>query len=83
MSKNDFVLQTYNSGEEIDTLKILAKKLKISVKCFDQEFGIVDVGEKEYCFRIKESCLEKITGKKESLKGPYSNVKIEPFDLEQ
>jgi hypothetical protein len=83
MEKN-FLLMSINwkKGEE-PSLKDLSQDLNIDKKDFDIDFGIVKVDDdlNIYAFRIEENAWYAINKIDKNTKGPFSDIKIEPFDL--
>lgn len=82
----NFLLMTikWDKKEKITT-GALAEKLQVDVEELDEEFGVVSVDEAEniYSYRITEAAHNKSAGEnKKDYEGPYSDVRIEPFDLE-
>jgi len=67
---------------EHPTLAQAAEAAGIPVSEFDEEFGVVavDVQQHLYAVQIRESALAGMKGSEEgAVKGPFSNVRIEPL----
>jgi hypothetical protein len=65
------------------TMEDLALFYHIEIQDFDQEFNVVKVDDenKTYAFRIKENVWQTINHDKNYDHGPFSDTRIEPFDI--
>lgn len=63
----------------------VAKKLKIPATSIDSEYGfiLVDPEQNTYAFLIDENIAANISNATDGFKGPFSNPRIEPFDLQE
>jgi hypothetical protein len=81
----NFVLHTFDwKSKKTPTLKSLATKFKLNVSDFDPNFNVVliDPHTNTYCVMIDELKLKNLHDNSE-FRGPFSNPKIEPFDLQE
>ncbi len=65
------------------SVESFCKEFNIAKNEIDLDFGVVDIDpEKElYCVRLTYSAAKRLGLDIDSLKGPFSDPKIEPFDL--
>ena len=69
--------------EEPPTLEKVAAKMNVEVADLDAEFGVINIdpAEKLYSVMVEEDKVSKAKGDRD-IEGPYSNPRIEPFDLQ-
>lgn len=69
--------------KEPPTLEEVAAKMNAEVADLDAEYGVINVdpADKLYSFMIEEDKVAKAKGDHD-IEGPYSNPRIEPFDLQ-
>lgn len=80
---SNFVLGTidWKKGKN-PSFRELAKKMNVPLNAFDTSYGIVQIDPitNTYCFMVDEKHIDK---NGPSIGGPFSNVRIEPFDPEK
>ena len=71
-------------GKEKPSFKQIADHLKIEVKNIDANYGLVliDPEKNAYAFQVDEATVSRIRPGIKGLRGPFSDPKIEPFDID-
>ena len=65
------------------TLETIAAKMDVGIADLDAAYGVINIDpqEKLYSVMVEEDKLPELKNKTD-IQGPYSNPKIEPFDLQ-
>lgn len=77
------LLYNINWSGEKPTLEQVAEKFGFDKNDLDEDFGVVEIDPQDdlYSIMVEESAIgQKDT---ENIKGPFSNPRIEPFDLQE
>ena len=77
------MLYSVNWKGEKPTLKQIAKKYGFKTNDIDPDFGVVEIDPQDnlYSILVEEDAVEPKDSK--DIKGPFSNLRIEPFNLEE
>ena len=80
------VLYSFNwQGEEAPSAEDLERKFNLKKSNLDLEFGIVliDPEKSLYSILVDRDVAIKLSGYEGDLRGPYSNPRIEPMNLQE
>ena len=82
---SNFLMTIDWEGKQPPSVEQVAAKLNIAATAIDEKYGFVmiDPDTKTYAFMVDENALGKISDNKKNIKGPFSNPRIEPFNLEE
>ncbi len=77
------MLYSVNWKGEKPSLEQVAKKYGFKTDDIDQDFGVVEIDPQDnlYSILVEEDAVAPKAAK--DIKGPFSNPRIEPFDLEE
>lgn len=83
MEKNYFLMSIQWDKKNEPSIEDMSQYFKIDIKDFDKDFGIVKVDDDSntFAFKIEEKIWYSINNIEKNASGPFSDVKIEPFDL--
>ena len=77
------MLYSINWAGKKPTLEQVAKKFGFDKKELDEEFGVIEIDPQDnlYSIMVEETAI----GQKDTkdIEGPFSNPRIEPFDLKE
>lgn len=77
------VMMTIHAPGGTPDLQEITKKYGLAPSEIDAEFGVVPLGNDDYTILVETTAAHKITPNTEwDTEGPYSNPKIEPFNLQ-
>ncbi|MBK8501008.1 MAG: hypothetical protein IPL46_01740 [Saprospiraceae bacterium] len=80
------VLYSFNwKGEEPPSIQDLEQRFNLKKEDLDPEFGIVLIDPEKllYSVLLNQEVAAKLQGYEGNLRGPYSNPRIEPMDLQE
>ncbi len=77
------MLYSINWTGEKPTLEQVAQKFGFKKKDLDDDFGVVEIDPQDnlYSVLVEETAIVPKDAK--NIKGPFSNPRIEPFDLKE
>jgi hypothetical protein len=77
------VMMTIHAPGGTPDLQEVTKKYGLAPSEIDTEFGVVPLGNDDYTILVESTAAHKITPNTDwDTEGPYSNPKIEPFNLQ-
>ncbi len=77
------MLYSINWTGKKPTLAQVAKKLGIEKKDIDEDFGVVEIDPQDNLYSILVEETAVVLKDTKGIEGPFSNPRIEPFDLEE
>jgi hypothetical protein len=80
------VLYSFNwQGKKAPNIQDLEQKFDLKKSDLDEEFGIVliDPEKSLYSILVNQDIVTKLTGYQGDLRGPFSNPRIEPMNLQE
>ncbi len=77
------ILYSINWKGENPTLEQVAKKFGFDKKDLDEDFGVIEIDPQDnlYSILVEENAI--VPEDEKDIKGPFSNPRIEPFDLKE
>lgn len=84
MENNYFLMSIQWDKKNEPSIEDISQYFKIDVKYFDKDFGIVKVDDdtNTFAIRIEENMWYSLNNTDKKSNGPFSDVRIEPFDLD-
>lgn len=66
------------------SIRQVANYLEVAEMSIDKDYGIIliDPEKNAYAFQLEEQALKKNNPDKPGVEGPFSNPRIEPFDID-
>ena len=77
------MLYSINWKGEKPSLKQIAKKFGFKSSDIDQDFGVVEIDPQDNLYSILVEEHAVVPNETKDIDGPFSNPRIEPFNLEE
>ncbi len=77
------MLYTINWVGEKPTIKQVAQKFGFEEKDLDEDFGVVEIDPQDNLYSILVEETAVVPKDEKNIEGPFSNPRIEPFDLKE